>query len=169
MAKHKAVGLVLLAAAALVALAAAAGQMTRETSIQWTSAAGTRKVLTLYADGTFATAGIRNRVYKWAWTQDGLRLTFVNGRYIFRPVVGEPGHFSGELMKTKPDEKLVAVRIAIEGADGAGVLTWLQPIIDGPQPSALERIADAQAQQIVLTQLSHELARLDAADGADRG
>jgi hypothetical protein len=149
--------------AALFLAAGRADQPPSATTLAWSREGNPPTVLTLYANGTFANAKGEKRNYRWAWTEEGLLLKFWTARYVFRPVAGEPGRFSGELVRTKPDQEPVAVQIAIEGADGAGVLAWLQPIIDGPQPSALEQIADAQAQQIVLSKLTHEVARLDAA------
>jgi hypothetical protein len=158
----------MLAIIALVAVLAAltvAGAETPpgQTVLDWRQAGQKAATMTLCADGTFANAAGERKNYRWLWTDEGLLLRFYSGRFVLKPVPGEPGRFTGQSVPRTPTEAVAKVDVTLRQPDGAGVLLWLQPLTDGVEFSAVERRAAVEAHNVVVGRLHTLGAKLDAA------
>ena len=141
-----------------------------QTKCTWAQGDG-QQTITLYADGRMANAKGETKNYRWWWTEEGLVLNWYSGRFLFKP--HGDGGFRGRQTNAKPGRATREIRLRVQGADGAGVLAWAEPLLDGLAPSGIERQADAAARAVVAEAMAKQWAkvaaagkRLDAAESA---
>jgi len=132
-----------------------------QTKCTWALGDG-QQTITLYADGRMANAKGETKNYRWWWTEEGLVLNWYSGRFLFKRD-GEGG-FRGRQTNAKPGRATREIRLRVQGADGAGVLAWAEPLLDGLAPSGIERQADAAARAVVAGQMRGQWARVQAAE-----
>ena len=153
-----------LCAGAAWGLEDAAGLPIEQTRLIWQTDRKKPGPITLYGDGRVANTRGETGSSRWMWTANGLLVQLLPREFLLR-VGAEPGTFEGVQVNpwVDPGEVPRRMRARIEGPDGAGVLAWTVPILDGVRPSALERQADVEATQVVADRLAAEWARVEAA------
>lgn len=160
----------LLAVCLLACVGAASEPAAWETKCELAVVGGKQKTITLHADGRLANAKGETNNCRWRWSPEGLWLKWYSGRVLLTPVPDEPGVLRGRRMNVKPGTEAPEQEMRVLEPDGAGVLAWAEPILDGRTASAIEKQADAVARAIVADQMSRQWAGVQAAarklDGA---